>query len=425
VSAAEREQLRPVTVLTGFLGSGKTATLARLLKAPEFEGTVVIINEFGEIGLGHLLIEASEESFALLDNGCVCCTVREDHIETLLRLAKLVQTGDLPTFRRVVVETTGLADPAPILHPLMADERLAAVYRIDGVLTTVDAVNGLETMNAHAEAVKQVAVADRVIVTKTDLIGDVEPASLLVRISTLNPMAGIIFAREGDAAPAALNGASLETSRYVEVVEWFERAGRAAGPSRFRAEAHDEICADPHCLNPRHSLSHGVDISTFCVTIDQPLRWGAFKQWLAYLAMLKGEDLLRFKGLVHVAEKPDTPIVVHGVQHVLHPPRELECWPNADRRTRLVFITRAIPRSVIESALSKFAAIDAAHIRRPAAWDSGAKGREQHVVQVVFDDCDGSRSPLRRRRGARRRADLSRRFTQAWRDLRRHGPRRL
>lgn len=339
-------ELRPVTVLTGFLGSGKTTTLARLLKAPEFAGTVVVINEFGEIALDHLLIETSEERFALLDNGCVCCTVRDDLVETLLRLAARVETGELPRFRRVVIETTGLADPAPILHALMADARLASSYAIDGVLTTVDAANGLATLGAHAEAVKQVAVADRLLVTKTDLVDDATRAAVLARLAALNPTAETVLSRDGEAPPAALVGAALEARAGAEVADWFRRA---AAPSRFRCEP------------------HGADISTFCVVIDEPMRWAAFKQWLEYLALLKGEDLLRFKGLIHVAEKPDTPIVVHGVQHVFHPPRELERWPSEDRRTRLVFITRAIPRALIESTLSKFAAIDAAHIRRPAA----------------------------------------------------------
>ena len=338
--------LRPVIVLTGFLGSGKTTTLARLLKSPEFAGTVAIINEFGEIGLDHLLIETSEERFALLDNGCVCCTVRDDLVETLLRLAARAEAGELPAFRRVVIETTGLADPAPILHALIADERLAATYAIDGVVTTVDAANGLATLAAYAEAVKQVAIADCLLVTKTDLVNEAMKALLLARLSQLNPTAEIILSRDGDAPAAALVGAALESRVGADVVSWFRRS---AQPSRFRCEA------------------HGSDISTFSLVIDEPILWAAFKQWLEYLAMLKGEDLLRFKGLIHIAEKPQTPIVVHGVQHVFHPPRELERWPSEDRRTRLVFITRAIPRAMIESTLSKFAAIDAARIGRPAA----------------------------------------------------------
>jgi G3E family GTPase len=374
MSAANADLLRPVTVLTGFLGSGKTTTLSRLLKAPEFAGTVAIINEFGEIGLDHLLIETSEERFALLDNGCICCTVRDDLVETLLRLVARADAGELPSFRRVVVETTGLADPAPILHALMAEPRLTDAYSIDGVVTTVDAVNGLATLNAHKEAVKQAAVADRLLVTKIDLAATEGLERLLSRLSVLNPTATVIRSREGDAPPAALIGIGLEArgaAGSTEIVDWFKRAARATGQSRFRAEAQDTVrdttCGDRRCTDPGHGLRHGENISTFSIIIDHPVEWGAFRQWLEYLAMLKGEDLLRFKGLIHIAERPDTPIVVHGVQHVFHPPRELAAWPSADRRTRLIFITRGISRSLIENTLSKFAAIDVARMHRPAA----------------------------------------------------------
>ena len=369
MNAADANRLRPVTVLTGFLGSGKTTTLARLLKASEFAGTVAIINEFGAIGLDHLLIATSEERFALLDNGCVCCTVRDDLVETLLRLVERAAAGELPRFRRVVIETTGLADPAPILHALMAETRLAEAYRIDGVLTTVDAVNGLATLKVHPEAVKQAAVADRLLITKTDLVDGSALGPLLSKLSALNPTATVIVSREGDAPATALVGAALESAggRDHEVVDWFKRAARAADRPRFRAEAHDVACSDPCCAGQRLGLRHSEEISTFSVVIDHPVAWGPFKQWLEYLALLKGEDLLRFKGLIQIAERPDTPIVVHGVQHVFHPPRELAAWPDDDRRTRLVFITRGIPRSLIESTLSKFAAIDVARMRRPAA----------------------------------------------------------
>ncbi|MBR1177171.1 GTP-binding protein [Bradyrhizobium sp. KB893862 SZCCT0404] len=369
MSAVDDAKLRPVTVLTGFLGSGKTTTLSRLLKALEFAGTVAIINEFGEIGLDHLLIETTEERFALLDNGCICCTVRNDLVDTLLGLVARSEAGLLPDFRRVVIETTGLADPAPILHSLLAEPRLAQAYRIDGVLATVDAVNGLATLNAHREAVKQVAVADRLLITKTDLIEETALAPLLARLTALNPTATMIRSRDGDAPPDALVGVGLDRPRAApgEVVNWFKWATGATERSGFRAEAHDVACEDPGCAHPSHGLRHGDGITTFSIVIDRPIAWGPFKQWLEYLAMLKGEDLLRFKGLIHIAERPDTPIVVHGVQHVFHPPSELSSWPSKERSTRLVFITRGIQRALIESTLSKFAAVDAAWMRRPAA----------------------------------------------------------
>ena len=362
MSALEAHRVRPVTVLTGFLGSGKTTTLGRLLKTPEFAGTVVIINEFGEIGLDHLLIETSEERFALLDNGCVCCTVRDDLVETLLRLVTRAARRELADFRRVVVETTGLADPAPILHALMVEPRLVEAYRIDGVLATVDAVNGLVTLSAHKPAVKQVALADCLLVTKTDLVEEEALTLLLSQLSALNPTATLIQVRAGDAPAAALIGVGLEAARGRpgEIIDWFENAASAAGPRR--AEPHDATCGDPCCADP----GHGEDISSFSIVIDHPVEWSAFRRWLEYLAMLKGEDLLRFKGLINIAERPDRPIVVHGVQHVFHPPQDLAAWPGTDRRTRLVFITRGIPRTLIENTLSKFAAIDVARMRRPA-----------------------------------------------------------
>ena len=369
MNALEAAPLRPVTVLTGFLGSGKTTMLTRLLKAPEFAGTVAIINEFGEIGLDHLLVESTEERLALLDNGCICCTVREDLVETLLRLAARAEAGELPDFRRIVIETTGLADPAPILHALMAEERLARSYRVDGVLATVDAVNGLATLEAHREAVKQAAVADRVLLTKTDIAAEGALRPLLDRLATLNPAAQVILSRDGDAPAAALVELELDTARRrtSEIIDWFARAAQAIERSRVRAEAHDQTCCDARCDDPRHGPRHDEAISTFAITIEQPVAWAEFRQWLEYLALLKGEDLLRFKGLVHIAERPDTPIVVHGVQHVFHPPRALAAWPSPDRRTRLVFITRGILRALVENTLSKFAAIDLARMRRPAA----------------------------------------------------------
>ena len=380
MSAVDADLLRPVTVLTGFLGSGKTTTLARLLKAPEFAGTVAIINEFGEIGLDHLLIETSEERFALLDNGCICCTVRDDLVETLLRLVARADAGELPSFRRVVVETTGLADPAPILHALMAEPRLTDAYSIDGVLTTVDAVNGLATLNAHSEAVKQAAIADRLLVTKTDLAATDQLERLLARLSVLNPTATVILSRDGRRARRRTHrcwpgGSARRADRDRRLVRACRARHRAAALSRRSLDRFVTRRA-AILIAPIRAMAGATarTFPTFSIIIDDPVEWGAFRQWLEYLAMLKGEDLLRFKGLIHIAERPDTPIVVHGVQHVFHPPRELAAWPSADRRTRLVFITRGISRSLIENTLSKFAAIDVARIAQAGGADAGRSG---------------------------------------------------
>jgi G3E family GTPase len=356
----------PVTILTGFLGSGKTTVLNYLLRQPELRGVVAIINEFGEVGLDHLLVETSEERFALLDNGCICCSVREDLIQTLKDLKARSAAGSMPAFHRVLVETTGLADPVPVLHTLMTSPDLLDDYRIDGIVTTVDAVNGGRTLSAHPEAIKQLAVADRILVTKADLADARDVASLMHRIGAINPTATVLRASNGAVDAGALLDAGLfdPSARSGDVAAWFEAAAIAAVHGG-EAGAHHH-CDVPDC---DHAVPHAHDtqISSFSLIIDEPIRWAAFSQWLEYVAALKGEDFLRFKGLVNVAEIPGGPVVVHGVQHVFHPPIEMKNWPSADRSTRLVFIVRNIPREIIERTLTKFAAISRESIHRPAA----------------------------------------------------------
>jgi len=367
--------LVPVTVLTGFLGSGKTTALNHLLRQPALDGTVAIINEFGEVGLDHLLIETSEERFALLDNGCICCTVRGDLVETLKGLLRRRDAGELPRFSRILLETTGLADPAPVLHTLMVDPGIAAHYRIDGVVVTVDAVNGEATLRAYAEAAKQVAVADRLLITKIDLADRAQVERLTAQLSGLNPTADVLVVRDGAVDPTDVLDIGLfdPAARSAEVVAWFERSAPALAADQTHHHCHDAGCTDPH-----HHHGHGVHdhgdhshgsqhhgVQSFSLLIDGPVAWEPFATWLDYVASLKGEDLLRFKGLVNVADKPG-PVVVHGVQHVFHPPGDLDAWPTDDRTTRLVFIVRDIPRALIERTLCKFAAIEPARLRQPA-----------------------------------------------------------
>ncbi len=356
----------PVTILTGFLGSGKTTVLNYLLRQPELRGVVAIINEFGEVGLDHLLVETSKERFALLDNGCICCSVREDLIQTLKDLKARSATGSMSAFHRVLVETTGLADPVPVLHTLMTSPDLLDEYRIDGIVVTVDAVNGGRTLSAHPEAVKQLAVADRILVTKADLAEAPDVASLMNRVEAINPTATVLRASNGAVDAISLLDAGLfdPHARSGDVAAWFEAAAIAA--AHGEAGAHHDHCDGGDC---DHAVPHAHDaeISSFSLIINEPIRWAAFSQWLEYVAALKGDDLLRFKGLVHVAEKPGGPVVVHGVQHVFHPPIEMKSWPSADRSTRLVFIVRDIPREIIERTLTKFAAISCEAIHRPAA----------------------------------------------------------
>ncbi|SFJ76884.1 GTP-binding protein [Bradyrhizobium sp. Gha] len=342
--------LIPVTVLTGFLGSGKTTVLNHLLRQPGMDGTVAIINEFGEVGLDHLLVETSEERFALLDNGCVCCSVREDLVALLEDLPAREATGRLPPIRRVLIETTGLADPVPVLHTLMTAPRIGARYRIDGVVVTVDAVNAIPSLDGHPEAVKQIAVADRILLTKADLAEAGTVATVEQRIRAINPTVSVMPVNHGSITPDALLEAGLfaPQARSEQVASWFT-AATAPGPRHH----------DHH--------AHRSRISCFSLVVNEPIRWAAFSRWLDYVAALKGDDLLRFKALVNVADRPQGPVVVHAVQHVLHPPIALDSWPSADRSSRLVFIVRDIPAEAIERTLARFGEISRESITRPAA----------------------------------------------------------
>ncbi|QOZ77676.1 GTP-binding protein [Bradyrhizobium sp. CCBAU 53351] len=348
-----RAPLIPVTVLTGFLGSGKTTVLNHLLRQPGMDGTVAVINEFGEVGLDHLLVETSEERFALLDNGCVCCSVREDLVALLEDLSSREAAGTLPPIRRVLIETTGLADPVPVLHTLMTAPGVVARYRIDGVVVTVDAVNALRSLDHHAEAVKQIAVADRILLTKADLAEADSLAGVEQRIRTINPTVSVMPVNHGSIAPNTLFGAGLfaPEARSDQVASWFAAA--------TTAHAHASHHHDHH--------AHDSRISSFSFVVNEPIRWAAFSRWLDYVAALKGDDLLRFKALVNVADRPQGPVVVHAVQHVLHPPIGLGNWPSDDRSSRLVFIVRDIAAEAIERTLARFGEISRESITRPAA----------------------------------------------------------
>jgi G3E family GTPase len=336
----------PVTVLTGFLGSGKTSVLNHVLKQPGMAATAVIINEFGEIGLDHLLVESATDDVVLLNSGCLCCTVRSDIAETLLDLFGKRRKGTIPDFRRVVIETTGLADPAPILHTLMSDPLIAARYALDGVVTTVDAANGDTTLDRQPEAIKQAAVADRLLLTKTDLAAAEAIARLRARLAALNPTAPILPVAHGAADPAALFGLGLydPQSKTLEVQRWL-RDEALAETGHEAAHEHQEH----HDVN-----RHDDRIRAFCVTRDRPISWAALSAWLDALAEMRGDDLLRLKAIVAISERPDEPVLLHGVQHVFHPPVLLPQWPSADRRTRMVFITRDLAKEAIEKTLAAF-----------------------------------------------------------------------
>ncbi|MGH8619745.1 MAG: CobW family GTP-binding protein [Burkholderiales bacterium] len=322
----------PVSVLTGFLGSGKTTLLGRLLRDPAMSRTAVIINEFGAIGLDHELIETSDENVVRLSNGCLCCNVRSDLVLTLGDLAARRAAGDVPAFERVVVETTGLADPAPILQALMTDRAVGEAYALDGVVTTVDAVNGLATLARYAESLRQAAVADRIVLTKTDLPG-AQAAAVMDRLAALNPGAPVLPAVQGAIAPAALFDAGLysATGKHPDVQAWL---------------AHEAVAGASHAHD-----HHPEVMQTFCIVRETPVHAATLALFLSALAENCGADLLRMKGIVRVAEQPDRPAVIHGVQHVYHAPVWLNRWPSDDRRTRLVFIGRNIRESWVRNLL--------------------------------------------------------------------------
>jgi G3E family GTPase len=351
----------PVTVLTGFLGSGKTTLLNRVLKEPGMAATAVIVNEFGEIGLDHLLVESATEDVVLLNSGCLCCTVRGDIVNTLTDLFVSRVKGRVPYFTRAVIETTGLADPAPVLHALLSDPIVAERYMIDGVVTTVDAVNGAGTLDRQPEAVKQAAVADRLIVTKSDLAEPAALAALEARVRALNPGAPLLRVEQGAVDPSALFGLGLfdPQTKSVAVQRWLRDEAVAA---HHDDEHHDHDAgghgASGHGANGRDVNRHDARIRAFCIIRERPISWSALSGWLDALATMRGDDLLRLKAIVALADRPDQPVVLHGVQHLFHPPVLLPAWPDADRRTRIVFITRDLPQAMIEESLAAFEAAD-------------------------------------------------------------------
>ena len=331
----------PLSVLTGFLGAGKTTLLNRLLHDPALAGTAVIINEFGEIGLDHLLVEQVSDGVMLLQSGCLCCTMRGDLVDALEKLLRDLDNGRV-TFKRVLLETTGLADPAPVLHTMMTHPYLLLRYRLDGVITVVDAVNGNATLDAHPEAAKQAAVADRIVLTKTDLASTAQAEALRARLAEVNPAAPVLEAAQGEAAPDRLFGCGLydPDKKIADVKRWLKEEAYA------EAHAHGHHHHDPN--------RHDDHIRSFVLTADKPIPGGTLDMFFELLRANYGDKLLRMKGIVQLAETPEAPLVVHGVQHVFHPPARLPQWPDADRRTRIVFITRDLPDTTVRELFNAF-----------------------------------------------------------------------
>ncbi|MBI3702770.1 MAG: GTP-binding protein [Rhizobiales bacterium] len=328
----------PLTVLTGFLGAGKTTLLNRLLKDPALAETAVIINEFGEVSLDHLLVEYVGDNMVLLQSGCLCCTMRGDLVDALETLLRDLDNRRCK-FRRVLLETTGLADPAPLLHTAMAHPYLVQRYRLDGVVTVVDCVNGEATLDAHEEAVKQAAVADRIVLSKTDLADTERHARIVARLHALNPAAAILDAAQGEAtAERILNCGLYDPERKIpDVKKW------------LAAEAYAHHHDHHHDVN-----RHDEHIGSFVLTSDIAIPAGTLEMFLELLRATHGSKLLRIKGIVKLAEMPETPVVVHGVQHVFHPTAQLPYWPDEDHRTRLVFITRDLPERTVRELFEAF-----------------------------------------------------------------------
>jgi G3E family GTPase len=336
----------PLTILTGFLGAGKTTLLNRLLRAPELADTVVIVNEFGEVGLDHLLIETVDEGMILLGAGCLCCTVRGDLIATLEDLLRKRDNGRIQPFRRVVIETTGLADPAPILHALLYHPYVALRYALQGVVTVVDAVNGDGTLDAHPEALRQVAVADRLVVTKADLAGD-QADVLRARLSRINPGAAILAPEAR--ADEVLGGLFDLDGKVADVRAWLGAENLGAESRHHDHHHHHEHDHHHHDVN-----RHDAAIRAFHLVSDEPVPRAAFEMFLDLLRSAHGPKLLRLKGLVALADDPGRPVVVHGVQHVVHTPATLPAWPDGDTRSRLVLIVRDLDPAFVRRLWDAF-----------------------------------------------------------------------
>ncbi len=327
----------PVSVITGFLGSGKTTLLSRLLADSRMNKAAVIINEFGEVGLDHVLVTAPREDVVLLSSGCLCCSLRGDLVNTLTSLFNERACGEIPAFDRVLVETTGLADPAPVLLTVSADERLSEVFHIERVITTADATHGLSQLESQPESVKQACVADVILVTKTDLADVKALAALRTRLGRLNPLAPSYDVVQGEIDPGILfNFADPGAARTRDFAGLADMMSDAPGPPRHHDHHHND-----------ESHTH-AGIRTFSVVRDEPVTVSGLEVWMGLLRDVKGPSLLRIKGIVNIGGRP---IVIQAVQHMFHPPSELPKWPDDDRRSRIVFITRDLERAEIERTL--------------------------------------------------------------------------
>ena len=358
----EIPQFTPVTLITGFLGSGKTTLLARMLADPALADTAVLINELGEIGLDHQLLERIDERTVLLPSGCLCCTVRGELADAVRDLHSRRARGDVPAFSRLVIESTGLADPFPVLTTFHSESVLKHHFRMAGVVTTVDAVHGARTLAHYAESVKQVAVADRIVLTKTDLTGATAVAALERRVRAINPTAPL--RRGGDVANLIDHTADIHT-RDAATESWFNDQRSATElPERG---------------------PHAEGIRAHALVLDRAIDWTAFAVWLTMLLNRHGARVLRVKGILNVAGT-DAPVAVHGVQSLVHAPTHMRAWPDADRRSRIVFIVKDLERAALERSLAVFCGLGEAVA---AAYTGRTEGDARTCGPMMSSTCCG------------------------------------
>ncbi len=352
----------PVSILTGFLGAGKSTLLNRILKDPEMRDTAVVINEFGDVGIDHLLVESSGDAIIELSDGCLCCTVRGELVDTLAMLMDRMQTGRSRPLRRVVIETTGLADPAPVMQAIMGNPVIAQSFDLDGMVTVVDAVNGLQTLDNHEEARRQVAVADRLIISKAGMEGAAARSLLEERLRLLNPRAQIVDGDSEEAARAAIlvNGLYDPGSKIADVSRWLQ--DEMDTDAHDHDHGHDHRHHGDHHHHDGHDHQHGHDVNrhdasirSFSIVESQPIDPMALEMFIDLLRSAHGEKLLRMKAIVALSDRPERPVVLHGVQNIFHAPVRLPAWPDpADRRTRMVVITKDLPEAFVKDLFDAF-----------------------------------------------------------------------
>jgi G3E family GTPase len=349
----------PLTLVTGFLGSGKSTLLADVLRGDAARDTAVLVNEFGDVGLDHLLIGEVDARTVLLDNGCVCCSIRGELKDALAALFSQRARGEVPPFTRVVLETTGLATPAPIIATLLADPVIRSHYALNATITVVDAVNAAAQQARHPEWLAQVTAADRLLISKPDLVDDIQITELAASLAALNPAAEILI--RGDVSSAkgvkqhagrALLDMLFASASSIELIGRIGRAQRLANK-----ENEDSTTNGPLAHRGERYSTSAASIQSFCMQIDAPIDWQVFTLWFTMLLNRHGDKILRVKGLLSIAGS-DQPAVLHAVQHLVHPVLHLDAWPSASsdpgRRSQLVFITEGLSRDAIETSYARF-----------------------------------------------------------------------